>query len=152
MEWLAREELSLASDEEDAEQPKPSFEKLRARYGMAQERLDELYGLFTHFVKVMWDPEQEVPEDETTGEKKYDQYPDQPASLTRDQLRTLFTKYFPNVTAAEFDYQLELVDFSGNGSVEFDEFLDFPFDDPNMAIDDALTEAAAQKGAEAGGK
>jgi len=115
---------------------------------MSQERLDELYGLFCHFVKVMAsaDPEAEIPED-----GRYDKYPEEPASLSRDQLRTLFSKYFPRVTDAEFDYQLELVDFSGNGSVEFDEFLDFPFDDPNMALDEALTEAAAGAAAAAAG-
>ena len=91
---------------------KPTFEQLAKRYDMAKEKIDVLYEQFRSFLP--------------SGTE--DAYPHDPASMTKEQVRELFLKHYPNVDEEQFESQFALIDIDNSGNIEFDEFMDFRFD------------------------
>jgi Ca2+-binding EF-hand superfamily protein len=92
---------------------KPSMEELSHELGVSVARLNWLHALFEGFLATE-DDEGPAP---TCG------YPENPASLSKEQMRGLMMELKPDLTNPEFEAHFRRVDEDGSGLVEFDEFV-----------------------------
>jgi Ca2+-binding EF-hand superfamily protein len=69
----------------------------------------ELHGLFEEYL----------------GEDEIDKYPEEPSSMSKEQVRELLQEMNGEGDDDDFEQQFEWIDFDHSGSLEFDEFLDF---------------------------
>jgi len=96
------------------EEAKPSMAELSDRLGLTVARLNWLHSLFEGFL---------INEDDPDGPPPKCGYPDDPASLTKEQMKDLILELNPNLTDPEFEAHYMRIDIDGGGSVEFDEFV-----------------------------
>eukprot|EP00929_Paragymnodinium_shiwhaense_P036660 TRINITY_DN19613_c0_g1_i1.p1 TRINITY_DN19613_c0_g1~~TRINITY_DN19613_c0_g1_i1.p1 ORF type:complete len:755 (+),score=239.98 TRINITY_DN19613_c0_g1_i1:176-2440(+) len=89
---------------------KPSMEKLCQRLGIPMGRLMWLHELFEGFLQ------------KEGCEPVYCDYPTNPATLDKEQMRTLMQEVKPDITEAEFEARFQRIDEDGSGRIEFDEF------------------------------
>lgn len=92
---------------------KPSIEKLSQTLGLTVARLKWLHSLFEGFL---------VSED-VDGPPPKCNYPEDPASLSKDQMKGIMLELFPQTTDPEFEAHFRRIDEDGSGEVEFDEFV-----------------------------
>ncbi|CAD7928630.1 unnamed protein product [Amoebophrya sp. A120] len=118
VEWLSKETIDLEINAADV--AKPSFEQLAKRHDKSLEKIMEIYAQFKGF----------LPEDQECN------YPDEPAHLTKEIIRKIFTERYPDCDDEEFEDRYGLVDFDGGGEIEFDEYLDFGFDNEDEEEDE----------------
>lgn len=90
---------------------KPTMEQLAQRLGMSMSRLQWLHGLFESFLKK-----------EDGQPPPCCMYPECPASLDKDAMRSLVHEVEPNLSRAQFDARFKRLDRDGSGLIEFDEF------------------------------
>lgn len=93
---------------------KPTMDELCVRHGITMSRLDWLHELFESFLE---------PDEENPDEPARCLYPEDPASLNRDQMRGIIGDINPGLTEAEFDARFHRIDTDGSGMIEFDEFV-----------------------------
>jgi Ca2+-binding EF-hand superfamily protein len=93
---------------------KPSMSELSDRLGLTVARLKWLHTLFEGFL---------VNEDDPEGPPPKCGYPDDPASLTKEQMKGLILELNPKTTDPEFESHYRRIDIDGGGAVEFDEFV-----------------------------
>jgi len=93
---------------------KPTKEQLCIRLGMTMSRLDWLHKLFESYLQ----PDSDDP----NAPAPCCLYPECPASLDKEQMRTLVTEVEPNLSRAEFEARFTRIDKDGSGMIEFDEF------------------------------
>lgn len=96
------------------EKGKPSYSELSHRLGLTLPRLNWLHALFEGFLENEDDPDGPPP---TCG------YPDNPASLTKQQMKGLILELNPDLSDQEFEAHYRRIDLDGGGAVEFDEFV-----------------------------
>lgn len=89
---------------------KPSMEALCQRLGMPLARLQWLHELFEGFLQT------------DDGEPVFCNYPEDPATLNKAQMKTLIEEVKPDISDAEFEARFNRIDEDGSGLIEFDEF------------------------------
>jgi Ca2+-binding EF-hand superfamily protein len=98
-------ELARQMEEEDGE-GKMSFAQLSDEYQIPLARIDWLHDQFKAFL-----------------EDGVDNYPSDPAALTKDKMRELYQDLKPDMDEGEFEEQFVEIDKDGSGFIEFDEFV-----------------------------
>jgi len=91
---------------------KPSFEKLCRRHRMTMARMHWLHAQFIDFLPLRED-----------GQKQVCGYPEDPAALSKNDVKNLMAEVRPEMTLAEFEVKFEHIDADGSGELEFDEFV-----------------------------
>jgi Ca2+-binding EF-hand superfamily protein len=102
---------------------KPSMEVLCQRLGMPMARLEWLHGLFESYLN-----------GEGAEQLKKDNYPDDPSSINKDQMRELFKEMNPDLSEPEFEARFMRIDEDGSGLIEFDEFVAWVHEDEVQVI------------------
>lgn len=97
--------------EQREESGKPSFENLCRTHRMTMSRMHWLHKQFVDFLP----PIDGVPQ--KCG------YPENPAALTKDDVKQLMAEIRPDMTLPEFDQKFIQIDTDGSGELEFDEFV-----------------------------
>merc|ERR1712151_826718 len=121
-----REEEHQNADEGGATQ-KPSIEALCQRYKMTMARVAWLHQLFESYLQPEEAEEEQIQEesDEEAEGKQVVRcnYPENPASIKKGQMRDLISEVNPDLEEADFEARFRRIDHDGNGSIEFDEFV-----------------------------
>lgn len=86
---------------------KRTYDQLAKEYDLTDVRIEWLHEQF----KAMLDEGEE------------DNYPMDPASLSKEKMRELYADLKPDMADDEFDQQFEEIDEDGSGEIEFDEFI-----------------------------
>jgi len=97
---------------------KPSFEELCRNLGATMARMNWLHRLFESYLG-----------EDSAGEARICGYPEDPASLTVEQMRGIMSDVRPDMGEAEFLSRFQRIDQDGSGLVEFDEFVCWLVDD-----------------------
>lgn len=100
---------------------KPSFEELAKQLNMPRGRLVFFHELFEGFLKQS-DPSKQCA------------YPECPASLDKKTMFNLIAELQPHITEAELEARFRRIDRDGTGTVEFDEFVRWVYDDEVAVI------------------
>jgi hypothetical protein len=90
------------------ETAKPSYEEIALRTGMSMIRLNWLHEQFAALLP-----------------DGVDEYPENPAALSREEMRALTLELQPDMTEAEFSQKFFAIDGDGSGQIEFDEFIEW---------------------------
>merc|ERR1712137_984772 len=61
-------------------------------------------------------------------------YPDNPGSITKDQMRDLLKDLNPELTEPEFEARFLRIDEDGSGNIEFDEFAQWIHNDEVQVV------------------
>jgi len=96
-----------AAEEEAA--PKPPMQELCIMYGLTMARLDWLHGQFKSFLP----------------EGLEDNYPEDPAGMTKPVMRKLMNDLLPGMSDEQFQVKFQEIDLDGGGQIEFDEFVEW---------------------------
>jgi len=96
---------------QSVETGKPSFEQLCRTHRMTMARMHWLHAQFVDFLKPI------------DGVKPTCGYPENPAALTRNDVKSLMAEVKPEMTLAEFEEKFDHIDTDGSGELEFDEFV-----------------------------
>jgi Ca2+-binding EF-hand superfamily protein len=117
--WVREDEVRVAGA---APLQKMSFAELAVVYSESVELIKYLYDRF----------QDQFPPDEK------DDYPKNPRSLGKEQVRSLVNSLTPDMSDAEFETQFQMTTFSKKDTLEFDEFLEvLPLDELPDEIRDA---------------
>jgi hypothetical protein len=105
----AQEAMEAAMAEAKAQlmAKKRTYEQLAAEYELTDVRIEWLHEQFK----------------EMLDEGEEDNYPTDPASLSKDKMRDLYQDLKPDMNDDEFEAQFEEIDEDGSGEIEFDEFI-----------------------------
>jgi hypothetical protein len=106
-------DLHTISLKNDASEGKPTIEMLSQTLGLTVARLNWLHSLFEGFLA----------SDDDHGPPPKCHYPEDPASLSKDQMKGILMELFPQTTDPEFEAHFMRIDEDGSGKVEFDEFV-----------------------------
>ncbi|CAE7478543.1 BPM6 [Symbiodinium sp. CCMP2456] len=115
-----RKEVS-GEDEDDHSKEieiKPTMEELSEKYGMARARLDFFHDLFQSFLPPNKD-----------GSPGICGYPENPATLNKKTMFLMLKEINPSLQEAEFEARFRRIDGDGSGLIEFDEFVQWVYDD-----------------------
>jgi len=93
---------------------KPTMEALCRKFGLTMARMEWLHEQFEGFLPKNPD-----------GSPQTDDYPDNPAALSKDDMKGLFADIMPEMTLATFEKRFEEIDTDGSGEIEFDEFVEW---------------------------
>merc|ERR1719335_445860 len=61
-------------------------------------------------------------------------YPDNPGSITKEQMRDILREMNPELTDPEFEARFLRIDEDGSGTIEFDEFAGWVHDDEVQVV------------------
>jgi len=98
-------------DERPTETGKPSFEQLCRRHRMTMARMHWLHAQFIDFLPLI------------DGVRQRCGYPENPAALSKNDVKNLMAEVKPEMTLAEFEKKFDHIDTDGSGELEFDEFV-----------------------------
>lgn len=115
-----RKEVS-GEDEDDHSKEveiKPTMEELSEKYGMARARLDFFHDLFQSFLPPNKD-----------GSPGICGYPENSATLNKKTMFLMLKEINPSLQEAEFEARFRRIDGDGSGLIEFDEFVQWVYDD-----------------------
>jgi len=104
-------EEAMAAAKANAMSHKKTFEQLSKEFDLAMVRIEWLHEQFKEC----------LPEGVTDG------YPLNPAALSKDKMRELYSDLKPGMSTEEFEQQFEEIDEDGSGEIEFDEFIRWIF-------------------------
>merc|ERR1719156_480772 len=93
------------------ENAKPSMESLCRQHRMTMARMHWLHAQFVEFLPPI------------DGVKQRCGYPENPAALTKNDVKQLMAEVRPDMTLVEFDQKFIQIDTDGSGELEFDEFV-----------------------------
>merc|ERR1719378_95527 len=94
------------------------MDALCVRLGMTMPRLKWLHELFESYLTGAseWSEEDDKPPPTCN-------YPDNPAFLTKEQMRELMKEVKPDIAEDEFGARFQRIDEDSSGKIEFDEFV-----------------------------
>jgi len=116
---------SMTSARPASDKTRPSMESMCQKYGMTMSRMTWLHELFESFV---------VPEPDAPKDAPRCGYPENAKSIHKPQMRELVYMVNSTLTDAEFEARFRRIDQDSDGEIEFDEFVDWVYNDDIQVV------------------